>query len=110
VEHPALDPLVEMRACRPLRVGDIDCIEVRTFSFAARIGRQDPGSELGARFSIPFAVAALLVLGSAGYESFQDDTRGNEDVRNLARRVQVREELSYTRVSMAISKSPLLAR
>jgi 2-methylcitrate dehydratase PrpD len=45
---------------------------------------------LGAKFSIPYAVAAALVLGRADVSAFVEPALGDPRIRTLAARVEVR--------------------
>jgi len=60
-----------------------------------------PASLLGAKFSIPWAVAAALVLGRTDLAAFEPPALGDGRIRDLARRVAVRAEpaMSPRRIS-----------
>jgi 2-methylcitrate dehydratase PrpD len=94
--HPALDALEELMARRPLPVSRIAGVEVRTFAFAAQMSDQDPRSDLGAKFSLPWSIAAYLVLGSTGPAGYTPEALGDDRIRDLARRVTVVEEPAYS--------------
>jgi 2-methylcitrate dehydratase PrpD len=49
----------------------------------------DPASMLAAKFSVPHAVAATLVLGHAGLDAFEASALADPRIRDLARRVEV---------------------
>lgn len=93
--HPALDALAEA-AATPVPAAAVESVEVRTFAFATAIAGDSPRTDLGAKFSIPFAVSAFLHYGSASFRSFTDDTLWDAGVRDLAHRVTVREEPEYS--------------
>jgi 2-methylcitrate dehydratase PrpD len=44
---------------------------VTTIPFGLRMANADPASMLAAKFSVPYAVAATLVLGHAGLDAFE---------------------------------------
>ena len=94
--HPALDALEELLSTSAVDPADIDSIDVQTFKFATLIGDEEARSELGAKFSIPYAVAARLVIGTTGFRAFTDFVLWNRDLRSLAHRVVVREEPEYS--------------
>jgi 2-methylcitrate dehydratase PrpD len=94
--HPALDALEEVILQHPIAYEDVDRVEVRTFAFAAQMDDREPPTDLGAKFSIPFAVAACLVLGGTGYRSFTPDAVQDERIRRLALAVSVREEPEFS--------------
>jgi 2-methylcitrate dehydratase PrpD len=68
---------------------EIDHVQVRTSERAALLGRLNRPNQLSAKFSIPHAVAAYLVLGASGPASFAGEALHDPRVRELARRVTV---------------------
>lgn len=58
---------------------------------AAALTSPAPRNTLEARFSLPFVIAAALVLGTAGAEAFAEATLRDPHIRDLARRVDVIE-------------------
>ena len=62
--HPAMDALLEALGGTTPRAADIERIEVRTYADALRFcERVAPADEAQARFSIPHALAAMLLHG-----------------------------------------------
>src|SRR5581483_3647663 len=61
--HFALDSLMTMRKAGEVRADEVERVIVTTIPFGPRMGGAAPASMLGAKFSIPYAVAAALVLG-----------------------------------------------
>ena len=60
---------------------------------------RDPVGALGAKFSIPYTLAARLVLGQwgdCGVEAFREPALSDPRVRALARRVEVVEDPALT--------------
>ncbi|OLL31685.1 hypothetical protein BTH42_10225 [Burkholderia sp. SRS-W-2-2016] len=90
----ALDILAE-RGTLPA-AADISSIEVTTYKYAAELTDPAPRNTLGAKFSVPFAVATRIVNGSSGLSSFTQDAIRNPDVLALASRVSVVEDPSMT--------------
>ena len=64
---------------------------------AASLGHADVGSEFGARFSLPFAVASLLCYGRSGLDNYDAAAIADPRIQALARRVEVVEEPDFTR-------------
>ena len=87
--HPALDALAAIRAREPVRAEDVLAAEVIVFPFGLRMAAPAPPSQLAAKFSIPWAVAAALVLGRSDLAAFGDAARGDARIRDLAGRVTV---------------------
>ena len=82
-------------------MSSIRSIEVRTFEFAARLRTTNPRSDLEAKFSLPFLIAALIVGGSVGPTAFREPSFSNPTIRNLAELVHVVHEESYTEAAPA---------
>jgi 2-methylcitrate dehydratase PrpD len=97
--HSAIDALEELLATVPggrLDTSLIDRIEVRAYMLAAMLAEKNVVSSFGARFSVPFALASILVHGRSGLASFDDAAVANPQVQALAQRVDLREEPAFT--------------
>ncbi|MEQ9126466.1 MAG: MmgE/PrpD family protein, partial [Alphaproteobacteria bacterium] len=96
--HGALDALEELIArLGPARDPDrVARIDVRTYFMATTMGRQDPDSPFGLRFSLPAALAARLVLGPRPLVDDGAAAFGDARVRALARRIFVTEDAAAT--------------
>ncbi|MGZ5224676.1 MAG: MmgE/PrpD family protein [Burkholderiales bacterium] len=95
----AIDALEDLLSRVPggrLEVTRIERIEVRAYMLAALLAEKNIVSSFGARFSVPFALASILVHGRSGLKSFDDDAVANPQVQALTRRVDLREEPSFT--------------
>lgn len=68
---------------------DVVEVVVRTYAAAAAFDDPRPGNELAARFSIPWTVAAGLVLGGLGPEAFSAPALADPRLLALAGRVSV---------------------
>jgi 2-methylcitrate dehydratase PrpD len=64
-------------------------VRVTTIPFGLRMADPEPASMLAAKFSVPHAVAASLVLGHAGLDAFGDEALADPRIRDLARRVEI---------------------
>lgn len=95
--HGTLDALdmLAQRGTLPAPA-DISSIEVTTYKYAAELTDPAPRNTLGAKFSVPFAVATRIVNGHSGLSSFTRDAIGNPDVLALASKVSVVEDPSMT--------------
>jgi 2-methylcitrate dehydratase PrpD len=94
--HPALDALEDLMARTSLEIEDIERIRVRTFGFAAQMTDRSPMNDMGAKFSLPWSIAAYLVLGSTGPEGYTAEAIADERIRGLAGRVEVVEDRAYS--------------
>ncbi|HEX7127039.1 MAG TPA: MmgE/PrpD family protein [Thermodesulfobacteriota bacterium] len=90
--HPTLDALQALVAEERISARDVERVTVVSVPFAERMAGRDPANPLAAKFSIPFAVAALLVTGRTDAEAFGDSTIADGRVRDLAARVVVRAD------------------
>lgn len=120
--HPAVEAIEEILAATPIAPDRIASIHVATTALAATMSDQEPVGMLGAKFSIPYALAARLVLGSwedCGVEAFREPALSDARVRALARRVEVVEDPALTalmprarpaRVEVRLADGQVLAR
>jgi len=94
--HFALDAVMALRSAYRLSGDDVQKVEIVTIPFAVRMGAPAPASSLAARFSIPWAVAAGLVLGRTDPPAFDSQALGDERIRALAQRVEIRTNSDMT--------------
>src|SRR5262250_1572682 len=87
--HFALDAVAALRGAHRVDAGDVEKVEIVTIPFAVRMGEPAPLSSLAARFSIPWAVSASLVLGRTDPSAFDANALADERIRALARRVEI---------------------
>jgi 2-methylcitrate dehydratase PrpD len=88
--HFALDALLTMARAERLHADQVERVVVTTIPFGPRMAGPAPASMLGAKFSIPYAVAAALVLGRADVSAFAEPALTDPRIRALAARVDVR--------------------
>lgn len=105
--HAAVDAVLALRA-EGVDPEGVERIEVDTYDIAAKLADPEPDTPLAGRFSTPYVVAATLLRGDAGPESFRRQVLQDPAVLGLARRVTVREEASFT--TMTPAKRPARVR
>jgi 2-methylcitrate dehydratase PrpD len=88
--HFALDALLAMARAERLAAAQVERVVVTTIPFGTRMAEPAPTSMLGAKFSIPYAVAAALVLERADVSAFVEPALSDPRIRALAARVEVR--------------------
>jgi 2-methylcitrate dehydratase PrpD len=88
--HFALDALLAMTRAERLEASRVDRVIVTTIPFGARMADPAPASMLGAKFSIPYAMAAAIVLGRVDVPAFNEPALADPRIRALASRVEVR--------------------
>ena len=88
--HFALDAVLALTRAERVTPEQVDRVVVTTIPFGARMADPAPVSMLGAKFSIPYAVAAALVLGRADVPAFVESALADPRIWALAARVEVR--------------------
>ena len=94
--HGALGALFELRRAAEFDPEAVTSVTVRAYRSAALLNDTAPRTPLGAKFSIPHALAAAVVLGDSGVDAFGADSLCDERIRALARRVRVVEDPTFT--------------
>lgn len=95
--HGALDVLAELIARHgPFDPDAVARIEVESYAMAAQLDAPAPPTMLAAKFSVPFAVATMLVHGAASVSAFRPPALTDETVLALAARVSVAEDPDMT--------------
>jgi 2-methylcitrate dehydratase PrpD len=97
--HSAIDALEDLLRKVPggrLNPTQIARIEVRAYMLAAMLANKEITTSFGARFSVPFALASLIIHGRSGLDSFDERAVANPAVQALARRVDVAEDKAFT--------------
>lgn len=105
--HAAVDAVLALRA-GGLDPREVQRVEVETYDVAAKLADPEPQTPLAGRFSTPYVVAATLLRGDAGPQSFRPRVLRDAAVLDLARRVTVREEPAFT--AMTPQKRPARVR
>jgi 2-methylcitrate dehydratase PrpD len=89
MNHPALDAIMAMRAESRLAPEQVARVEIRSIPFGLRMADTAPASMLGAKFSIPYAAAAALVLGRTDVSAFEEERLADPRIRAMAARVEI---------------------
>ncbi len=102
--HPAIEAAEGLLHKFDFDIKDIAEVVIDTFDWAATLSDQSPKKDLAAKFSVPWAVASMLVRKSGGAFEFSDEGLCDETVRSISTKTTVREDPSYS--SMTPSKRP----
>lgn len=94
--HPAIEAAQKLVTQYPISPEDIEAVDVHTFDWAATLNERSPETDLAAKFSVPWAVACMLVRRKAGRNEFCTEAVSDSKLRALAERVSVREDPRYT--------------
>jgi len=89
INHPALDAVGRIMRAHRFASDDVEQVTVTSIPFGERMAEPAPATMLGAKFSIPYAVAASLVLGRTDLAAFEDAAVADPRIRRLAARVEI---------------------
>lgn len=102
--HPAIEAAEGLLNRFDFDLKEIEEVVIDTFDWAATLNDRNPKKDLAAKFSIPWAVASMLVRKSVGAFDFSDEGLCDETVRSVSAKVAVREDPLYS--SMTPAKRP----
>lgn len=94
ISHPYMDCALRLRQKHGLRPDDIEEVVCRTAKGPVHrlwepLGeKRKPSSSYGAKFSLPYSIAVMLVRGRAGLEEFSEAAIRDPEVLGLAERVR----------------------
>jgi 2-methylcitrate dehydratase PrpD len=97
--HPAVEATRDLVNRHDIDPAQIREVRVDTYDLAVTLAEREPASELGAKFSIPHQVAAVLVRGSIGPDEYRDEALGDPTIRGLSRKTAVVEDPAMTAVA-----------
>jgi 2-methylcitrate dehydratase PrpD len=92
--HSSLDAAAELLRAHPLPAGEIERITVAVpdpgvpLVLEPLAAKRDPRTEYDAKFSLPYSIAALVVHGRVGVETYTEQAIRDPAVLALAARVQ----------------------
>lgn len=87
--HPALDAVRAIARAERFNPEEVARITVTSIPFATLMAGPYPRNMLAAKFSIPYAVAAALVVGRTDVSAFSDPAIQDPRIRDLAQKVEV---------------------
>lgn len=88
--HCALDALMDMMRKHPFTYRDVDSIRVGAYSKAVELTAEfNNSSESKAKFSMPYCIAAGIVLGQVGLNAFTTDALNDPRIYELAKKITV---------------------
>lgn len=92
INHYALDAVRAITGAHRFAADEIERVTVTSLPFGERMAEAAPAAMLAAKFSIPYAVAASIVLGRTDLVAFDEATIADPRIRALAARVEVRSD------------------
>ena len=93
ISHPYMDCALRLRQKHSLRPDDIEEIVCRTAEgpvprlWEPIADKRHPQTSYGAKFSLPYSIACMLVRGKAGLEEFSDETIQDRKILQVAAKV-----------------------
>lgn len=89
--HSTVEALLSVREATPdgATPDDIDEIAVETHPLAYSLANPRPVTTLGAKFSLPHAVGAVIATGTGGADAFMSSTLADPTIARLRDRVRV---------------------
>lgn len=87
--HAALDALAELRARHQFQAADVARVDVQSFAQAAALFAGLPSTTSQAQYSLPFALAVLLVRGEIGPEHITAEGLADPDVAAALSKITV---------------------
>jgi 2-methylcitrate dehydratase PrpD len=90
--YAALDALEDILGDLHPDPSSIERVDVATYRFAANMREPEPANYFAAKYSLPHAIAAIVVNGNAGYHAFTDEAVRDPAIAAFRRRVTVRED------------------
>ena len=94
--YAALDALEEALDDLQPAPEAIERIDVATYRFASAMQNPHPPNTFAARYSMPHAVAALVVHGHAGYRAFTEEVLQDPVIVALRQRVHITEDPAFS--------------
>lgn len=95
--HSALDALQKIIKAQDFTWDQVESVSVKAYKKAVELtGAFCCGTELKAKFSMPYCIAAMLVYGEAGLMQFTEEVRNDPRIHGFENRIKVEEDISYT--------------
>lgn len=87
--HPVVDAVDEIVQGHGLTPGDVRRVRVGTYAFGAKLNNREIDTDLDAKMSTPYSVAATLIEGECGLAQFRPELYKDAHVGALMERVEV---------------------
>jgi 2-methylcitrate dehydratase PrpD len=87
--HPSIDALSRILDANRINPADINRIKVRTYKIALETEIHTLNKRGDAYFSIPYALAARLVLGRNDWDAYDEKHFSNKQIINIMRKVSL---------------------
>jgi len=90
--HSAIEAVTDLLKQNPHLKGGVDVakIEIQTHRLGLTLNNFNPATTLGAKFSMPHALASTIVYGHGGAQAFGSESINHEQVARLRQQVEMR--------------------
>jgi 2-methylcitrate dehydratase PrpD len=104
--HPTLDAVLDLRRRHAVNTADVDRIDVAVDSITPTVLiHSRPATGLEAKFSMEYCVAAAIVRGVVGIDTFDAASLGDPEVQALLPRVTMRVDPGLDGVAPPLTQS-----
>lgn len=100
--HAPVEATEALLAAHGFGADDVEAVEVATYDPATRLRGTDVPNGFAGKHSIPYNVAARILLRDNGIEVYTDEVAADPRLRALTRRVRVVEDAAMTAASPAV--------
>jgi len=87
--HAPINAALEIVKKSGIGASDIEKITVKSHSLAAKCDEMFPDSEIAAKVSIPYTVAAAIIQGYVGQDVFSQEVLRDRKIELLAKKVEI---------------------
>ncbi len=107
--HPSVEAAIHLRD--RLKIESIQEIDIKTYDLAvAGHDHTDIPGSYSAKMSIPYATAAGLLYGKAGFQEFSEETVRQDDIMNLTKKIHVSADDELSKVFPSIQAAIVTIR
>jgi 2-methylcitrate dehydratase PrpD len=88
--HAPVDAILDIRNRTPLRLEDIEKVDVYTYTMAAKfIGGKEVSTPISGKMSLPYSAAVAILCGRVGLNEFKPKVLNDPAVRALMEKIDV---------------------
>ncbi len=88
--HAPVDAILDIRSQTPLRLADIEKVNVFTYTIAAKlIGGKEVSTPISGKMSLPYSAAVAILYGRVGLGEFKPGVMNDPAVRALMEKIDV---------------------
>jgi 2-methylcitrate dehydratase PrpD len=109
--HPSLDAVLDLRRAHGFQARDVEAVDVGVDPITPTVLLyDDPANALQAKFSMPFCVAAAIIDGRVGLDTFNDGRVKDSELAALRSRVVMRVDSTLDASAPPLTQARLAVR